>query len=85
MTDHDKLRAAWVAELRDAHAQREAFWYDKLWGWQPIESVTLDETVMLWSPVQCVCIGHVTSLAGCEYTHWMPLPKPPIIDGQRQR
>ena len=46
-------------------------------AWQPIASVPIGETVKLWSPVRRVCIGHVTTLSWCEYTHWMPLDAAP--------
>ena len=46
-------------------------------AWQPIASVPIGETVMLWTPVRRVHVGHVTTLAWCEYTHWQPLPAAP--------
>ena len=46
-------------------------------AWQPIASVPIGETVMLWTPVRRIHVGHVTTLARCEYTAWAPLPTAP--------
>ena len=46
-------------------------------AWQPIASVPIGETVMLWTPVRRIHVGHVTTLARCEYTAWAPLPAAP--------
>lgn len=47
-------------------------------AWQPIETVAVDETVLLWDPVRRgVRMGHVSIRRGCIYTHWMPLPAAP--------
>lgn len=59
---------ALITRLRAAEART---------AWQPIASVPIGETVMLWTPVRRVHVGHVTTLAWCEYTHWAPLPAAP--------
>lgn len=47
-------------------------------AWQPIETVAVDETVLLWDPVRRgVRMGHVSIRRGCVYTHWMHLPAAP--------
>ena len=59
---------ALITRLRAAEART---------AWQAIASVPIGETVMLWTPVRRVHVGHVTTLAWCEYTHWQPLPAAP--------
>ena len=60
---------ALITSLRAAEART---------AWQPIETVAIDETVLLWDPVRRgVRMGHVSIRRGCVYTHWMPLPAAP--------
>jgi len=59
---------ALITRLRAAEART---------AWQPIASVPIGETVMLWTPVRRIHVGHVTTLARCEYTAWAPLPAAP--------
>lgn len=60
---------ALITRLRAAEART---------AWQPIETVAIDETVLLWDPVRRgVRMGHVSIRRGCVYTHWMPLPAAP--------
>jgi hypothetical protein len=63
----DYVRAL-ITRLRAAEART---------AWQPIASVPIGETVMLWTPVRRIHVGHVTTLAWCEYTAWAPLPAAP--------
>lgn len=63
----DYVRAL-ITRLRAAEARP---------AWQPIASVPIGETVMLWTPVRRIHVGHVTTLARCEYTAWAPLPAAP--------
>ena len=63
--EHDAL----ITRLRAAEART---------AWQPIETVAVDETVLLWDPVRRgVRMGHVSIRRGCIYTHWMTLPAAP--------
>jgi len=60
---------ALITRLRAAEART---------AWQPIETVAVDETVLLWDPVRRgVRMGHVSIRRGCIYTHWMTLPAAP--------
>ena len=72
----DGIRRKTAATERDADARLRAA--EARAAWQPIETVAIDETVLLWDPVRRgVRMGHVSIRRGCVYTHWMPLPAAP--------
>ncbi len=67
--DASRALNALITRLRAADART---------AWQPIETVAVDETVLLWDPVRRgVRMGHVSIRRGCIYTHWMTLPAAP--------
>jgi hypothetical protein len=67
--DASRDLTALITRLRAAEART---------AWQPIETVAVDETVLLWDPVRRgVRMGHVSIRRGCIYTHWMTLPAAP--------
>ncbi len=69
--------------------RKEVAEMQKLTGWQPIETATINRPAIFYHPAETgrplsewIRVGYFSDTRNRKPTHWMPLPKPPAVEGE---
>lgn len=69
--------------------RKEVAKLQKLTGWQPIETATINRPAIFYHPAETgrplsewIRVGYFSDTRNRKPTHWMPLPKPPAVEGE---
>jgi len=83
------LREAAEAAEEIERLRKEVAKLQKLTGWQPIETATINRPAIFYHPAETgrplsewIRVGYFSDTRNRKPTHWMPLPKPPAAEGE---